>query len=137
MPIKLLKVLGWVAGLWLIGIGIHRILFSISTLPGSGSISPTVDSEARVGGALFISFGLAYLWAVRRSPIPVQTVRLLAFTMALIGLARLNSMAETGLPHLAVALTTVVDFTAAGLTYWYSTLSDGPDDDDEPDPRQH
>lgn len=128
---RLLKLFGWAAGCWLIAIGLSRMALSVHTVPGAGRVSATVDSETRVAGALFVGFGVAYIWAFWRRRIPVQTLWLLSFTMALIGVARLNSMAGTGLPHLAVALTTVVDFTAAALTYWYATLGDKPDAADD------
>lgn len=125
---KALRLLGWVAGVWLIGLGVNRMAVSIDTVPGGGRVSASVDSEIRVGGALFVGFGIAYIWAARRSRIPVRTLWLLSCTMALIGVARLNSMAATGIPHLAVAVATVIDFAAAGLTFWYSTLVDEPDE---------
>lgn len=53
-------------------------------------------------------------------------MRLLAGTMALLGLSRLISMTNAGMPHPAFIVACVVEFAAAGLTYWYATLADRP-----------
>ncbi len=124
MAIKILKMLGWLAGITLIALGVGRILFSMTTVPGGGAVNPTVDNESRAAGALLVAFGLAYIWAVRRSPIPSALLRVLAMTMALIAVARVISMIETGLPHWVFTVFTGIEFIAAALTYWYSTLGD-------------
>ncbi|MGH3633288.1 DUF4345 family protein [Mycobacterium sp.] len=77
MLIKTLKLLGWIAGIVLIVLGIGRILLPTVTVPGGDAVNPTVDSEIRAAGALLIAFGLAYIWAVHRSPIPSALLRLL------------------------------------------------------------
>jgi peptidoglycan/LPS O-acetylase OafA/YrhL len=124
VKIKTLKLLGCIAGITLIACGVSRILFSIAAVPGGGAVNPTVDNESRAAGALLITFGLAYIWAMRRSPMPSALLRTLAMTMALIAVARVISMIETGLPHWIFTVFTVVEFIAAVLTYWYSTLED-------------
>jgi hypothetical protein len=86
------------------------------------AVNPTVDNESRAAGALLITFGLAYIWAMRRSPIPSALLRVLAMTMALIAVARVISMIQTGLPHWIFTVFTVIESIAAALTYWYSTL---------------
>jgi hypothetical protein len=124
MVIKTLKLLCWVAGATLIALGISRILFSMATVPGGGSVNPTLDNEIRTAGALLIAFGIAYIWAARRSPIPSALLRVLAMTMALLAVARVISMIETGLPHWVFTVFTVIELIAAVLTYWYSTMVD-------------
>jgi hypothetical protein len=121
---RILKVFGWIAGITLIVLGIGRVLFSMATIPGGGAVNPTVDTETRAGGALLIAFGIAYVWAMRRSPIPSTLLRFLALTMALLAASRLISMVDAGMPHWIFVVSTVVEFTAAALTYWYSTMGD-------------
>jgi len=125
--IRALRVFGWLTGLLLIGLGISRMAFSLDSIPGAQPGNATVDSETRAGGALLIGFGVGYLEAFRRSPIPVGAVRLLAATMALLGLSRLMSMADVGMPHPAFTAACAVEFAAAGLTYWYATLAERRD----------
>lgn len=121
---KALRAFGWLAGLLLIGIGVSRMAFSLDAIPDGQQVNATVDSESRAAGALLIGFGLGYLEAFRRPQIPAGAVRLLAVTMALLGVARLISMADVGLPHPSFTAACVVEFVAAGLTYWYATLAD-------------
>jgi hypothetical protein len=122
--IKTLRLLGWIAGITLITLGVSRMLFSMTAVPGGGAVNATVDSESRAAGALLITFGLAYIWAMRRSPIPSALLRVLAMTMALLAVARVISMIEIGLPHWIFTVFTAIEFIAAALTYWYSTLQD-------------
>ncbi|MEO8814246.1 MAG: DUF4345 family protein [Mycobacterium sp.] len=51
-------------------------------------------------------------------------VRLLAGTLALLGVSRLISMADVGMPHPAFTASCVIELAAAGLIYWYATLTD-------------
>ncbi len=121
---KTLKVLGWMAGIILIFLGVSRVLFSMAAVPGGGPVNPTVDSESRSAGVLLITFGLAYIWAMRRSPIQTALLRLLAMTMALLVVARIISIADTGRPHWVVIGFAALEFLAAIFTYWYSMLDD-------------
>jgi hypothetical protein len=127
VAIRTLKALGWIAGITLIGLGVGRMLSPTATIPGGSVVNSTVDSETRAAGALLICFGFAYIWAVRQSPIPAALLRLLAATMTLIAVARVISMAISGMPHPVFTAFTVVEFVAAALTYWYSTMGQPQD----------
>jgi hypothetical protein len=122
MIIKSLRLLGWAVGVALVVLGVARMLFSVATIPGGNAVNATIDTETRAGGALLIALGFAYIWAVRRSPIPSCVLRFLAMTMALLGVARVISMIDIGMPHWIFLASTVVEFTAAALTYWYSSV---------------
>jgi Domain of unknown function (DUF4345) len=124
MIIKALKVGGWLVGASLISLGVGRMLFCMTTIPGGGAVNATLDSESRASGALLISVGFGYIWAMRRSPIPSPLLRLLATSMALLVVARVISIIETGLPHPIFVAAAVVELVAAALTYWYSTMRD-------------
>lgn len=127
MVIKSLRAFGWLTGLLLIALGISRMAFSLDSIPDGQTVNATVDSESRAAGALLIGFGVGYLEAFRRSAIPAGAVRLLAATMALLGVSRLMSMVDVGMPHPAFTAACAVEFVAAGLTYWYATLAERPD----------
>lgn len=127
MVIKALRTFGWLTGLLLIALGISRMAFSLDSIPDGQTVNATVDSETRATGALLIGFGVGYLEAFRRSPIPAGAVRLLAATMALLGVSRLMSMADVGMPHPAFTAACAVEFAAAALTYWYATLAERRD----------
>jgi hypothetical protein len=119
---RTLKVLGWVVGIALIALGAGRMLFSMVTIPGGGAVNPTVDTETRAGGALLIALGVAYVWAMRQSPIPSALLRFLALTMALLAVSRVISIIDVGMPHWIFVVGGIVEFIAAVLTYWYSTM---------------
>ena len=124
MIIRTLKLLGWVAGISLIALGIGRMLFPMETIPGGGAVNPTIDTETRAGGALLIALGFAYVWAVRQSPIPSALLRFLAITMALLAVSRVISIVAAGMPHSIFVAAAVIEFTTAALTFWYSTMGD-------------
>lgn len=124
MIIKILRTLGAVAGIALIALGAGRVLFPIDTIPGGNALNPSLDTETRAGGALLIAFGCSYVWATCQWPIPSALLRFLAATMALLAVARVISMVDTGMPHWIFVASTAVEFTAAALTYWYSTMRD-------------
>lgn len=122
MIIRILKVLGWVVGVSLVALGVGRMLFAMVTIPGGGAVNATVDTETRAGGALLIALGVAYVWAMRRSPIPSALLRFLALTMALLAVSRVISIIAVGMPHAIFVVGGVVELIAAALTYWYSTM---------------
>lgn len=126
MIIKILRTLGAVTGIALIALGAGRILFPIDTIPGGHAVNPSLDTETRAGGALLIAFGCSYVWAVCQWPIPSALLRFLAATMALLAAARVISMVDTGTPHWILVASTAVEFAAAALTYWYSTMRADP-----------
>ncbi|WP_396913774.1 DUF4345 domain-containing protein [Mycolicibacterium sp.] len=127
MIIRTLRVLGWIVGSCLVGLGVGRILFPVATIPGATAMNATVDSETRAGGALLIALGVGYLWAVRRSPIPATLLRFLALGMGLLALTRVVSIVATGVPHPIFVVAMVVEIVASVLTFWYSTLRDVPE----------
>ena len=122
MIVRTLKILGWVTGVSLIALGAGRIFFPLETIPGAGAVTATMDSETRAAGALLIALGDGYLWAIRKAEIPVVAVRFLAASMALLALTRVVSIIAVGLPDPVFVVAGVVEFVAAGLTYWYSCL---------------
>jgi hypothetical protein len=44
--------------------------------------------------------------------------------MALLAVSRVISIIDAGMPHSIFVAAAVVEFTAAALTYWYSTMGD-------------
>lgn len=124
MVAKTLNVLGWIVGLSLLVLGVARMALPIDTIPGSGALNATQDSETRAGGALLIGVGYAYIWAVRQPRIPVHLLRVLALVMAALVLSRLISAVVVGMPHPIFIVAAGVEFVAAVLTLVYSTMGD-------------
>ncbi len=113
-------VLGWLFGLPLVVIGTARIISSLSLVPGAQAVDATVDSETRAAGPLLIAYGAAFLWAMRRDPPPVTSIRMLGAVTGLMGLSRVVSMAAAGAPHWLFIYATVIEFVCAGLAFWYA-----------------
>ena len=82
-----------------VAIGLFHVLLGNAAIPGERSAGPTIDSLGRFFGAIFAGYGLAWLWAARRSPIPAAAVRWPAGVFLLGAFGRLLSLATHGWPH--------------------------------------
>ncbi|MFE6743062.1 DUF4345 domain-containing protein [Streptomyces tubercidicus] len=100
-----------------VAIGAFHLALGIDSVPGEGSAGATVDSRERYYGAVFLGYGLAWLWAARQSPIPATAVRWLAGIFLLGGLGRLLSMAVHGPPQWFQIALTVVELVLPPLYF--------------------
>ena len=116
--VKVLRALVLTMGYACVAIGVFHVLLGNAAVPGAGSAGPTVDSLGRFLGATFAGYGLAWLWAARRSPIPATVVRWLAGVFLLGALGRLLSLAVDGWPHWFQVLLGVVELVLAPLLLW-------------------
>ncbi len=115
---RALRYLSWVMGVACVAIGVFHFALGIDSVPGEGSLDATVDSRERFYGAIFLSFGLAWLVVARRTPIPSREVRLLAGIFLLGGLGRLLSMAVHGQPHWFQVALTVLELVLPPVYFW-------------------
>lgn len=105
---RVLRVLAWAMGLACTAIGLFHVVAGNAAIPGGGDAGPTVDSLGRFFGAIFAGYGMAWLWAARRDPVPARAVRWLAAVFLLGAVGRLLSLAAHGWPHwFQVALTVI------------------------------
>ncbi|MFC7304129.1 DUF4345 domain-containing protein [Streptomyces monticola] len=115
---------GWLKGLALlmgyscVAIGLFHVVLGIASVPGEESAGATVDSRERFYNAIFLGFGLAWIWVARQSPIPARMVRGLAAVFLLGGVGRLLSMAVHGLPHWWQVPLTVLELVLPPLYLW-------------------
>ncbi|MEU6979433.1 MULTISPECIES: DUF4345 domain-containing protein [unclassified Streptomyces] len=106
--VRTLRVLAWSMGLACTAIGLFHVVAGNAAIPGEADAGPTVDSLGRFLGAVFAGYGVAWLWAARRDPIPARVVRWLAAVFLLGAVGRLLSLAVHGWPHwFQVALTVI------------------------------
>ena len=93
----------WLMGVAITAIGVYHLVGGVFSVPGTDSVTgearATVDSRERFYNVIFAGYGLAWIWAVRHSPVPASVVRWLAGTFLVAGLARLLSWAVEGAPH--------------------------------------
>ncbi|KIZ14713.1 DUF4345 domain-containing protein [Streptomyces natalensis] len=115
---KVLRGLVWAMGYACVAIGLFHVLLGNAAIPGAGSAGPTVDSLGRFFGAIFTGYGLAWLWAARRSPIPASAVRWLAGVFGLGALGRLLSLAVHGWPHWFQVALGIVELALTPLFFW-------------------
>ncbi|MFI6867312.1 DUF4345 domain-containing protein [Nocardia sp. NPDC050406] len=115
---KVLKGLVVAMGVACVAIGIFHFALGIHSVPGEGSADATVDSRERYYGAIFLGYGLAWLWAARQAPIPASAVRRLAGIFLLGGVGRLLSMAVAGQPQWFQIVLTVIELVLPPLYFW-------------------
>lgn len=119
---RLLRWLTIAAGIACVAIGLYHLVLGIGSVPGEGSgDSPagvTVDSRERFYNAIFVGYGLAWLWAARQSPIPAAAIRWLAGLLFLGGIGRVISVAWYGWPHGFQVALAVVELTVPLMYFW-------------------
>lgn len=115
---RTLRWLCWTMGIACVLIGLGHIAVGPEAVPDTGTPTATDDSQNRFFGAIFAGYGLAWIWAARRSPIPGDAVRWLAGIFFVGGLARLVSVAAHGWPHGFVIGLTVVELALPALYFW-------------------
>ncbi|MFE9411098.1 DUF4345 domain-containing protein [Streptomyces sp. NPDC006704] len=115
---RLLKWLSWAMGIADVAIGATHLVFGMRTVPGAGSPGPTVDSLMRFFAAIFLGYGLAWIWVARQSPIPSKAVRLLAGVFFLGGASRLVSWAALGRPDWFQLVLMGVELGLPPLYFW-------------------
>ncbi|MEV0246099.1 DUF4345 domain-containing protein [Nocardia sp. NPDC050712] len=115
---KLLKVLALVMGYACVAIGFAHIALGNDSVPDMGDAGVTADSQSRFFGAIFVGYGLAWIWAVRRTPIAVDAIRWLAGIFLLGAFARLVSVAVHGWPHWFQIVLTVIEFVLPPVFFW-------------------
>lgn len=112
---KVLKSLVVIMGVACVAIGVLHFSLGTASVPGEGTAGATVDSRERFYGAIFIGYGLAWIWASRQSPMPATVIRWLAAIFFLGGIGRLVSMAVDGQPNWFQTVLTVVEIALPPL----------------------
>ncbi|MGO4613359.1 DUF4345 domain-containing protein [Nocardia sp. 2YAB30] len=119
-----LKWLSMVMGFACVGIGFLHIALGIDAVPDMGSSGVTADSQSRFFGAIFVGYGLAWIWAARQSPIPAAAVRWLAGIFLLGAVARFVSMAVYGWPHWFQLVLTALEVVLPPIYFWLAADAD-------------
>ncbi|MEU3752848.1 DUF4345 domain-containing protein [Streptomyces olivoreticuli] len=120
----LLKWLSWIMGIACAAIGAVHIVSGMAPVPDGDSGGATVDSLVRFFGAIFLGYGLAWIWVARQSPIPSRAVRLLAGILFLGGASRLVSWADVGRPNWFQLVLMAMELALPPLYFWLSTAGE-------------
>ncbi|GHC56301.1 DUF4345 domain-containing protein [Streptomyces flavofungini] len=119
----LTQLMGWSCA----AIGLFHMALGNAAIPGAGSAGATVDSWGRFMGAVFVGYGLAWLWAARQRPIPAQAVRWLAGLFLLGGVGRLLSLAAHGWPQWFQIALTVIELGLPPVFFWLADAEEAKD----------
>lgn len=116
--VRVLRGLAWAMGYACVAIGLFHVLLGNAAIPGAASAGPTVDSFGRFMGAIFAGYGLAWLWAVRQSPVPASAVRVLTAVFLLGGVARLLSLVVEGRPQWFQLVLAAIELGLSPVLLW-------------------
>ncbi|MFG3114732.1 DUF4345 domain-containing protein [Streptomyces sp. NPDC048197] len=115
---RVLRWLVWAMGIACVAIGAFHLVLGIASVPGEGAAGATVDSRERFYNAVFLGYGLAWIWAARQSPVPAKAVRALAGIFLLGGIGRLLSLAVHGPPQWFQVPLTVLELVLPPVYFW-------------------
>ncbi|MEV0588048.1 DUF4345 domain-containing protein [Nonomuraea sp. NPDC050310] len=115
---KALRFLTVLMGWSCVLIGLLHVALGNAAIPGAADAGATIDSWGRFMGAAFTGYGLAWLWAARRRPIPASVVRWLAAVFLLGGVGRLLSLAVYGRPHGFQVVLAVIELVLPPVFFW-------------------
>lgn len=114
---RVLRSLAWIMGVACVAIGVYHFIGGIDSVPGEDATGSTVDSRERFYAAIFLGYGLAWVWAARQSPVPTSAVRWLTGIFLLGGVGRLLSMLVYGQPHWFQLVLMVVELAVPALIF--------------------
>jgi hypothetical protein len=118
---KTLRWLAWAMGVACLTIGLYHLVGGLDSVPGEAGAGATVDSRERFYNAIFLGFGLAWIWAARRQPLPLTAIRWLSGIFLLGGLGRLLSMAVHGQPHWFQIPLIVLEIVLPPVFFWLAS----------------
>ncbi|WP_280331232.1 DUF4345 domain-containing protein [Nocardia wallacei] len=114
-------VLRWlcmVMGVACVGIGILHLALGLHAVADMEHSGVTADSQSRFFGAIFLGYGLAWIWVARQSPIPAVAVRWLAGVFLLGAAGRFLSVAVYGWPHWFQIVLTAIEVILPPMYFW-------------------
>ncbi|MEU9101380.1 DUF4345 domain-containing protein [Streptomyces sp. NPDC048361] len=121
---RLIKWLSWAMGVADVAIGAVHLMVGMGSVPGAGSPGPTVDSLMRFFAAIFLGYGVAWIWVARQSPIPSNAVRVLAGIFFLGGAGRLLSWAALGRPDWFQLVLMGLELALPPLYFWLASADE-------------
>ncbi|NUS44369.1 MAG: DUF4345 domain-containing protein [Mycobacteriaceae bacterium] len=114
------SIMGWAC----VAIGVLHMVLGVDAVPDMADSGVTADSQSRFFGALFVGYGLAWLWAVRDKPVNTTAIRWLAGIFALGAVGRLLSIAVHGLPHWFQLVLTAIEVALPPVWFWLAAATD-------------
>jgi peptidoglycan/LPS O-acetylase OafA/YrhL len=115
------QVLVTTIGLAVVGIALAHLLLGGAAVIGGSPLNATAEGEHRFFAALFLCYGLAFLWCARDIETKRRQVNLLAATFLLGGLARLASIAVSGPPNLFYSAMLVIELALPFVLFYLAS----------------
>ncbi|MFI9510156.1 DUF4345 domain-containing protein [Nocardia sp. NPDC052566] len=119
-----LKWLTMVMGVACVAIGILHLALGKNSVPDMDWSGVTADSQSRFYGAIFLGYGLAWLWAARQTPIPAVVIRWLAGIFLLGAVGRGISLAVYGWPHWFQIVLTGIEVVLPPIWFWLAAADE-------------
>jgi uncharacterized protein DUF4345 len=94
-----LRAVFYLGGLVATTAGLHTVITGAKSLPGQNRANPAVESELRFYAAFYVAYGVVALRIAPRADNATASVRGLAGTLFLAGLARAGGWLIAGRPH--------------------------------------
>lgn len=123
-PHATLKWMSLIVGYACVAIGLAHLAIGEAAVPDMGPAAATPDSQSRFFGAVFVGYGLAWIWAVRGPVIDTRAVRRLAGIFLLGALGRFLSLAVYGWPHPFILVLTALEVLLPPLYIRLAILED-------------
>lgn len=119
-----LKWLSMAMGVACVAIGIFHLAAGIDGIPDMGDSGVTADSQTRFFGAIFLGYGVVWIWAARQTPIPSTVIRWLAGIFLLGAVGRFISIAVYGWPHWFQIVLTAIEVVLPPIYLWLATADE-------------
>ena len=119
-----LKWLSMMMGVACVAIGILHLALGIHAVPDMEHSGVTTDSLSRFFGAIFLGYGVGWIWAARRSPISAVVIRWLAGIFLLGAVGRFISVAVYGWPHWFQIVLTAIEVVLPPVVFWLATANE-------------
>jgi hypothetical protein len=121
------QILVTVIGLATVGIALVHLVLGGAAVIGGSSLNANAEGEHRFFAALFLCYGLAFLWCVPGIEAKRRPLNLLAAVFLFCGLARLVSIAISGPPNAFYSAMLVVELaTPFAMFFTTSRLPQSP-----------
>ena len=103
--------------------GMHTVVAGARSVPGEDRANASLESELRFYGAFYAAYGLAVLRTAPRADMASDTVRALAGTLFLAGLARAGGWLGVGRPHAVQRALLAIELAAPPIvTAWQARI---------------
>ena len=105
-------------GIAVVGIALAHLVLGGAAVIGGSPLNASAEGEHRFFAALFLCYGVAFLWCTREIENKRRPLNLLAATFLLGGLARLASIAISGAPNAFYSAMLVIELAVPLLLFF-------------------